>query len=1221
MSVLTGNALANACAKKRILVSDYFIVLEKYKISKKTNNNDNLDSQKRVRRLLGSPPFFQLRNTTALPYLCALGLVSALVSLSAIPAAGAADQTYNVNGGDTQTINSEISGADGLIKSGAGILDLRQTNSYTGQTLVETGTLKLTGLGRIANSSAVIVNGTLDTSGAGNAVIKNLSGSGQVNIGDKSLAITNANGIFSGTLNGTGTIQLQGGTQILTGENTAAVNVGITSGATLQIGNGGTTGLLAGNITNYGAVVFNRSDETTYNGKITGGATGSFSQIGSGKLILTQDSSTSGSITIGTGSTLQLGAGGTTGWIGVRGNTTSGAILNNGSLIYNRSATDTYSGVISGTGSVTQTGTGELSLRGANTYHGGTIITGGGSVNVIANNNLGEGGVTLNNGKLTAAASFSTNKYITLAGNGTINTAGNSVFILGNAISGVGGLTKEGSGKLELKARSTYTGQTLISNGTLALSGQGSLASSSGVVVNSIFDVSGVTGTQVKSLSGSGQVTLGSASFQINDASGIFSGRFNGTGAVSVMGGTQILTGNNTAATPFSTGENATLQIGNGGTTGSLAGNITNFGAVVFNRSDTVIYGGVITANGSFAQVGSGTLILTGNSSTRGNVKIGTGSTLQIGNGGTSGWIGGTSGFAGSITNSGTLVYNRSDNVAFTGNISGSGNLRLSGSGNVTLSGVNSYTGNTDIINGLLTVNGSVAQSALTTVYNGAKLGGTGTLGNTVIASGATHAPGNSIGTQTIAGNYTNSGILQIEGIPTNTDRLNVTGDVNISGAILDLVLSPNNAANWQVVNGPFTLINKESAGAVIGQFASIRNNLVFLDPTVNYAGGDGNDVTLKLQRNDIKFASLGRNFNQISVANALDALPHSSDLWLAMAMASNADIARTALNQLSGDVHASLPVVLIEDSRFLREAANDRLRQAAKTVGGDATSVATGNTDTASGMTVWGQGFGSWGVWDATSNNAKMDRSAGGMFIGADTVVNNWQLGVLAGYSHSSVDLKDIPSSAKADNYHLGVYAGTQWDAVAFRTGLAHTWNDIETSRSVHFPGFSDSLEGDYRAGTTQVFGELGYGISAGTYQFEPFANLSYVHINRKSFLEAGGQAALSVGSQSLDTTFTTLGLRAETVFDLGRVSTKARGTVGWKHAFGDTDTLSSQAFSTGRAFDISGMSVAKDVAVVETGLDFSLTKNATFGLLYSGQLASKAKDQSFKATLAVKF
>lgn len=823
-------------------------------------------------------------------------------------------------------------------------------------------------------------------------------------------------------------------------------------------------------------------------------------------------------------------------------------------------------------------------------------------------------------GVITGIASLSGNMS-SLAADQAYNVLDGGLQTINVALTGSDGLIKTGAGTLDLRQTNNYTGQTLVEAGTLKLSVLGRIANSSAVIINGRLDTSEANNSVIKNLSGSGQVFIGDKALTITNANSVFSGVFEGTGPVNIASGTQILTGNTTSAVAFTTTAGATLQVGNGGVIGSVAGNVTNYGAVVFNRTDNAVYAGVISGPGTFSQVGSGKLTLTGASSTNGNVAIGTGSTLQLGNGGTTGWIGGVNNFAGSIANSGSLIYNRSDNVTFAGNISGSGSVSQAGTGSLTLSGNNSYTGTTDILSGLLIVNGSIEHSSLITIHSGAKLGGTGKTGNIMIAAGATHTPGNYVGTQTIAGNYTNYGTLQIEGTPSSTDSLIVTGDVDITGATLNLVLSPANAASWQVVNGPFTLINKQSAGAVTGQFTSITNNLLFLDPTVNYAGGDGNDVTLKLQRNDIRFASLGRNLNQTAVANALDQLSHNSDLWLATALTTNADVVRNAFNQLSGDLHSTLPAVLIEDSRFLREAANDRLRQTAKTVGGDTTSVAVGNTDSTSGVTVWGQGFGSWGIWDATSNNSRIDRSVGGMFIGADTVANNWQLGALAGYSHSSVDLKDQPSSAKTDNYHLGIYAGTQWNALALRTGLGHTWHDIETSRSVNFPGFSDSLDADYRASTTQVFGELGYGIAAGTYQFEPFANLSYVHINRKSFSENGGEAALSVSSQSMDTTFTTLGVRAETVFDLGSVSTKARGTVGWKHAFGDTDTLSSQAFSIGSAFNISGTSVAKDVAIVEAGLDFALTKNATFGLLYSGQLASKAKDQSFKATLAVKF
>ncbi|MEL4073563.1 autotransporter outer membrane beta-barrel domain-containing protein, partial [Ochrobactrum sp. GPK 3] len=71
--------------------------------------------------------------------------------------------------------------------------------------------------------------------------------------------------------------------------------------------------------------------------------------------------------------------------------------------------------------------------------------------------------------------------------------------------------------------------------------------------------------------------------------------------------------------------------------------------------------------------------------------------------------------------------------------------------------------------------------------------------------------------------------------------------------------------------------------------------------------------------------------------------------------------------------------------------------------------------------------------------------------------------------------------SSGSSDNYTLGAYAGTEWTlnnghALAFRSGLAYTWHDVDMNRSVTFPGFADNVTGDYDAGSFQLFGELGY-------------------------------------------------------------------------------------------------------------------------------------------------
>lgn len=234
-----------------------------------------------------------------------------------------------------------------------------------------------------------------------------------------------------------------------------------------------------------------------------------------------------------------------------------------------------------------------------------------------------------------------------------------------------------------------------------------------------------------------------------------------------------------------------------------------------------------------------------------------------------------------------------------------------------------------------------------------------------------------------------------------------------------------------------------------------------------------------------------------------------------------------------------------------------------------------------------------------------------------ADTI----RLGLMAGYSHAGFDAEDRASSGSSDNYHLGLYGGTQWGALGLRSGLAYSWHDIETSRAVAFPGFSESLSGAYNAGTFQAFGELGYRIDTPVATFEPFANLAHVNLHSDGFTETGGAAALTSPGSNTDTTFATLGLRASTDFTLGTIEATARGTLGWRHAFGDTVPAGTHAFSTGDVFTIAGVPIAEDAAVIEASLDLTLTDTATFGIAYRGQFGSGIQQNDFNAKLAVTF
>jgi autotransporter-associated beta strand protein len=221
--------------------------------------------------------------------------------------------------------------------------------------------------------------------------------------------------------------------------------------------------------------------------------------------------------------------------------------------------------------------------------------------------------------------------------------------------------------------------------------------------------------------------------------------------------GTLILAANNTFSgrTYISGG---ILQIGDGGTTGSLPGAVTNNAELVFQRSDNVTFSGAISGNGHVTKLGDNTLILTGYNNYTGGTTIASGA-LQIGNGISGGYI------TGNISNNAQLIFNRSGSMIFNGVISGDGSLIKLGPGNISINAPNTYSGSTIINNGKLTLlsTGSLA-SGLIDVHAGAfdvssvigytldagkMIAGNGTVAGAVTVRG-TVAPGESCGTLTV---------------------------------------------------------------------------------------------------------------------------------------------------------------------------------------------------------------------------------------------------------------------------------------------------------------------------------------------------------------------------------------------------------------------------------------------------------------------------------------
>ncbi|MGV1014778.1 MAG: autotransporter domain-containing protein, partial [Methyloceanibacter sp.] len=716
---------------------------------------------------------------------------------------------------------------------------------------------------------------------------------------------------------------------------------------------------------------------------------------------------------------------------------------------------------------------------------------------------------------------------------------------------------------------------------------------------------------------------------------------------------------------------------GSGATAGEAHGGLMFLdGATTFNVTGSNIVAtsttDEIAGTGALTKQGAGALALNGDNSFTGGVTLdggtlsaghdnalGTG-TLTVQNAATLDIQDGVT-----ISNFTALQADLDINVgagatgAHAGNIVGSQDITKTGVGTLELPGdYPLYSGNTNVNAGTLVVNGSIVNSA-TTVNAGGTLMGTGQLGVLTVLNGGIYAPGNSIGTQFVNGNFTlNPGaIFEVEvNAAGQSDLVVVTGTVNLTGASLRVLAEAGNYAP----STSYLIVDNQGAGAVIGTFAEVTSSLAFLTPHVNYQGGDGNDVVLTLIRGFtptpdgpvfLSFCSVAVTKNQCSVAHALDKFPINNPLFLAVVTQTAAG-ARQAFDALSGEIHATLPGVLAGDARYVREVVLGRLVQASYTNNaGQIAALGTGGPQVASlntasldehamalgygegkslsapppsygsNVAFWTRAYGAWGDFDGNRNAASADRDLGGFVSGVDTQISGtWRAGLAAGGAWSNVSVGDRRSHAEVESVNLAGYVGGLAGPLALRGGGSWTWSDIDTSRAVIFPGFFERQSTSYDADTGQLFGEVAYPMTSGRIAFEPFAGLAYVNVEADSFRERGGAlASLNGRGGGEDVGYSTLGLRAATVMHWNSTIVVPKVSAAWQHAFDDVTPGASLAFaSTGIGFGITGVPLAQDSLLIEAGLDFNISPNATLGVSYSGQLASDVTDNAVKGRLS---
>lgn len=580
-------------------------------------------------------------------------------------------------------------------------------------------------------------------------------------------------------------------------------------------------------------------------------------------------------------------------------------------------------------------------------------------------------------------------------------------------------------------------------------------------------------------------------------------------------------------------------------------------------------------------------------------------------------------------------------------------------------------TAGTDVNNGL-------GYSSAASIKAGGTLGGNGTLGQTEIQSGGHISPGDgNIGTLTLKRylNFIGESFYDVDiAGDGRSDQLLVAGKTTISDrakvqvTALDPQTSYKTGQSYRILT---------SDGGIDGQFASAVSKSAFLDVALKHSA---NAVDLTIAQKDTGgenpggenpggenpggenpggenpggenpggenpggenpggenpggenpgsgkpgiFQTVAESGNQWNTAGALSTLAQrgpSLALYNSLLLLS-APEAREAFNQLSGEVYPSMQSNLIAGSTQLFNVLNQRMLRMFDNDSLPVPPLAMSLVQPAQAQNsgVWGQTFSSWGRNSGNGNVGKLDGNTTGFLLGADRKLadHNVRIGGYFGYSRGDYDVDSRRSKADTDNYHLGLYAAGQQDAFSLRGALGYTWHKIEGKRNVDFSGFSDRLKSDYDANSLLAFTEAGYRFGQPEMNVEPFINLSYIRLHTDSFQESGGAAALSVRNETMDTFYSTLGVRGVT--ELPK-NVSLYGSLGWQHAYGDKNTSSRMAFAGSDAFVTQGQAVDDNVMVGDIGVSVKLSRAATLDVGYQGQFGADTRVNSVNANLRWSF
>jgi autotransporter-associated beta strand protein len=836
------------------------------------------------------------------------------------------------------------------------------------------------------------------------------------------------------------------------------------------------------------------------------------------------------------------------------------ASTRSGTTFFNGGTVDIRNAGALGTGAASFF-SGTLRANTTGTVTNGIVVESGGSSRIVA----GDGQTVTLTGGVNVNAGAVALQFGEAGNTGVIDLASNAGSASPNYTVDVLGGTLRGTSLIlpflmqNATATNVAAGATLdIAAGTFGirnLQSQGSVVASTDVLIGG--------GLASGTISGGGGVTIATP----GTINGVSTGLFVLTGAATHAGGTTVESG-------------ATLQLGNGGTTGSLAGNVANAGTLAFNRSNAYTFGGAISGTGAVRQNGAGTTTLSALNTYTGATTVNAG-TLAIANGG-------------------------------------------------------SIVSNTTVNGGTFQVNGTAAGVTV----NGGTLGGTGMVGNTTL-NGGTLAAGNSIGTLNVQGSlvFTAASTYLVEVDPVNADRTNVNGTATLGGARVSAVFAPGAYVNRRYnilstgggVVGTFgALVNTNLPANFTSQLSYDSNN-AFLDLTLNFTPtpppappGSPPPPT---------FPPL--TINQRNVANGLiNSFNTAGGIPLVFGTLNAAGLTQVSGEHATGTQQTTFDAmdrfINVMTDPFMGTRAG-RAPQTAATGYADEEALAYAGKRKGTGAeqdayakmavkapprvnaferrwSVWGAGYGGTQSTDGNdvTGSQRLTNHVYGGAAGLDyRLTPETMVGFSLGGAGTNFSVENL-GGGRSEMFQAGVYGRHTMGPAYLAGALAWGWQDITTNRTV----FGNVYRGDFDANALSGRLEGGYRVAYGSSGITPYAAGQFTSFWQPDFAEqtiAGVNTfALAYSDRNVTSSRSELGLRGDTSFAAADAVVTLRGRAAWAHNFNTTRSIDA-IFQTlpASGFTVFGAAQARDSALVTASAETKWLNGFSVAATFEGEFS----------------